>query len=139
MIRNLLVNWKSFLVGILVGAILSGILAILLPIRIYGDQFDTNTQKSIQVNSDTESSYKKATELFTGNTPGTTPIESKININSASLEELTGLPGIGDSKARSILEYREKYGYFHDINELLYIPGIGENLLKEISQLISVQ
>jgi len=65
--------------------------------------------------------------------------EGKININTATKEDLITLPGIGESKASSILEFREKYGKFEDVSELSYVPGIGKKLLESINDYISVQ
>lgn len=52
--------------------------------------------------------------------------ESKVNINSASLDELTCLPGIGPVLARRIIEYRRENAGFKDLSELKKVPGIGE-------------
>jgi len=65
--------------------------------------------------------------------------EGKINLNTADVEELATLPGIGSVKAQSIVEFREKYGAFQNIDELLYITGIGKSLLAEIEDLIYVE
>lgn len=55
-----------------------------------------------------------------------------ININTASLEKIKELPGIGDSKAKAIIDYRDKNGYFQDITDILKVNGIGEKLYEEI-------
>lgn len=54
------------------------------------------------------------------------PESEKININTASLEELKTLSGIGDVTAAKIIEYREEYGCFLNIDELTEINGIGD-------------
>ncbi len=63
---------------------------------------------------------------------------AKIDINTATLEELQTLPGIGPVLAQRIIEYRETYGPFVDIEELLNVQGIGESLLDRIRDLITV-
>lgn len=63
--------------------------------------------------------------------------EGKINLNTASLDELDQLPGIGPSKAESIIDFRLKYGQFEEISELLFVPGIGQNLFENIQELIT--
>ncbi len=68
-----------------------------------------------------------------------TPDRDKININYATLEELESLPGIGPVLAQRIIEYRETYGPFVDIEELLNVEGIGESLLEQIRDLITVE
>jgi competence ComEA-like helix-hairpin-helix protein len=55
-----------------------------------------------------------------------------ININSASREELTRLPGIGNAMAERILAYREENGSFSSIDELINVNGIGRKKLDRI-------
>ncbi len=57
---------------------------------------------------------------------------SKININCATLEELTELKGIGVKKAALILELRKNLGQFTDVDQLLEVKGIGEKTLNNI-------
>lgn len=61
---------------------------------------------------------------------------SKININTASLEELMTLPGIGESKAKSIIKYRDNTP-FKTIDDLKNIQGIGDNLFAQIKENIT--
>lgn len=61
-----------------------------------------------------------------------------VNINNASMEELMTLPGIGESKAKSIITYREENGTFKSIEELKNITGIKEGVYKKISDFITV-
>lgn len=63
----------------------------------------------------------------------------KVSINTASVEELQSLPGIGDVKARAILAYRERNGRFQTQEELLRVSGIGPSTLEGIRDLISVR
>ena len=60
-----------------------------------------------------------------------------ININTATLEELLTLPGIGESKAKSIIEYREE-NKFKNIEELMNVNGIGESLFEQIKNKITI-
>lgn len=63
--------------------------------------------------------------------------KSLVNINSASLEELLTLSGIGESKAKAIIEYREK-NKFESITDLVNVSGIGETLFNSIKEYITV-
>jgi competence protein ComEA len=63
----------------------------------------------------------------------------KVNINTADSNELMNLPGIGQAKANSIMEYREINGKFKTIEEIMKIPGIKEGLFNQISSYIMVQ
>lgn len=60
----------------------------------------------------------------------------KININTSGIQEISKLPGISTKVARKIVEYREKYGNFSNIQELLRIEGITLDDLEEISKYI---
>lgn len=132
--RNLLSSWKAFLFGVLVGVILSGILVLVLAFR--------NPVTHIQAIpiSASQKSPNLSIDIDTDTSGTDFPLnEGKININTAGSEELIGLPGIGEAKANAIIGYREKYGDFKDIHELLYVPGIGESLFSELKDLISVE
>lgn len=65
-------------------------------------------------------------------------ITGKIELNSATLEKLSTLPGIGDAKAQSIIDFRDKYGNFESVTELIYVPGIGENIFSQIKVLVYI-
>ena len=55
-----------------------------------------------------------------------------VNINKADTSELCRLDGIGESRASAIAEYREKYGDFHNIEEIMDVNGIGEEIFAAI-------
>ncbi len=62
----------------------------------------------------------------------------KINLNRAEAWLLEYLPGIGETRARAIIAYREQYGPFHNINELTKVAGIGVTTYERIKHLITV-
>ena len=67
------------------------------------------------------------------------PEEEKININTASKEELIALPGIGETLAQRIIDYRNTYGPFKSIEEIMEVKGIGEGTFNKIKDRIVVE
>lgn len=63
----------------------------------------------------------------------------KVNINTASIEELTTLPGIGDTRARAIIDYREQNGAFGSIEDIMQVTGIKEKSFSKIRDSICVK
>jgi len=69
---------------------------------------------------------------------GEADVSQQVDINSAGAWLLAALPGIGETRALSIISYREKNGLFRDIKELLKVPGIGSTTFEGIKNLITV-
>ncbi len=67
-----------------------------------------------------------------------TPI-GKININTATVQELDALPGIGPALGQRIVDYRTENGLFAAPEDLLKVRGIGDALFKELQDLVTVQ
>jgi competence protein ComEA len=63
---------------------------------------------------------------------------AKVNINTASVEQLTTLPGVGPKLAARIVEYRQKSGPFHSTQDLINVRGIGEKNFAKIERWLSV-
>ena len=57
-------------------------------------------------------------------------LEKTIDINAATAEELTALPGVGPTTAAAIVAYREEHGPFASLEELLLVPGFGPGTLE---------
>jgi competence protein ComEA len=62
----------------------------------------------------------------------------KVHLNSATLEQLDALPGVGPVTAQKILAYRQQHGAFHSINELDAVPGIGPARLQDLRPLVDL-
>ncbi|WP_275060688.1 ComEA family DNA-binding protein [Fervidobacterium islandicum] len=65
--------------------------------------------------------------------------QAKININTATSEELQKLPGIGPTKAQAIIDYRTANGPFKTIEEIRNVKGIGEKTFEKLKELITVR
>lgn len=70
--------------------------------------------------------------------PNTLSSSSKININKAGIEELTTLPGVGDSLAQKIFNYRKENGNFKSIDDLKNVNGIGDKKFESLKEYISI-
>lgn len=58
--------------------------------------------------------------------------EGKVNLNAATVEQLTALPGVGPKLAARIVEHRQKSGAFKSVQELMNVKGIGEKNFEKI-------
>jgi competence protein ComEA len=61
-----------------------------------------------------------------------------VNINTADISELTALSGIGESRAKAIIDYREKNGAFSSIEDIKNVDGIKDGLFAKIKDQITV-
>ena len=96
---------------------------------------NSNQNNSNSSNSNNSSSTDSEPEK---ETPNTTPSNNKVNINTASLNELMSVSGIGEAKAKAIIEYRTTKGLFKSIEEIKNVSGIGDALYAKIKDSITV-
>lgn len=61
-----------------------------------------------------------------------------LDLNTATLSDLTRLPGIGEKKGQAILDWREANGGFRSVEELLEVRGIGEGILSQLRPYVTV-
>ena len=64
--------------------------------------------------------------------------DGKVNLNTASKEELLTLSGIGDVRAQAILKYREEHGEFRSIEELMEVEGIKKGTFQKLKDQIKI-
>ncbi len=65
--------------------------------------------------------------------------EGKVNINTANLDELTKLRGIGKSKSQAIVAYRESNGGFTSLDQLTQVAGIGQATLEKNRDMLTIE
>lgn len=63
----------------------------------------------------------------------------KIDLNHADAQTLQQLPGIGPKRAEAIVRYREENGLFAATDEVMKVPGIGQELYEQIKDLVTVE
>lgn len=82
---------------------------------------------------------EEAEEIPAGATSKEEAKEGKVNINTATVEELKTLKGVGEKKAEAIIEYRKKNGSFQTKEDLMKVRGIGKKLFESFQERIVTQ
>lgn len=95
----------------------------------------TNTNNSYDISEDINNNVSIITS---GGTSSDNSSNNLVNINLATIEELITLPGIGESKATSIINYRDNNGLFKSIEDLKNVNGIGDTTFEKLKAYITV-
>ena len=100
---------------------------------LLGIYFGRNSSHNyITVNNTSTSAIEKPTEA-------TQATVGKININTASEQQLTLLPGIGEAITKRIVDYRTEHGDFAAIEDIMNVSGIGEKKFEQLKEYIVVE
>lgn len=91
-------------------------------------------EESVETNSQEEKTTKNTKDIVQNKETKS----KKININTATEEELDTLPGIGQATAQKIIEYRKENGKFSKIEDIKDVSGIGDSKFEKIKDLIEV-
>ncbi len=100
-------------------------------VYVYSKNELTNTTSTTTILNDAYYSYEPTT------TSSEVKVSGKVNINTATKEELMTVSGIGESKAIAIIDYR-KNNKFNSIEDIKNVSGIGESLFAKIKEYITV-
>ena len=103
----------------LVTLVLCGVLTAMAPAVVFGARINLSAEALAK--ADQEQPAPKST----------------INLNTATIDQLTTLPGVGRKTAELIIEYRTKSGGFKKIEELMNVKGIGEKTFLKLKPLVS--
>ena len=90
-------------------------------------------------NSEIHETPGASTSAISTRPPAETQSAPRININTASADELEKLPGIGKGLAERIIEHREKYGLFRKPAHLIIVRGISDKRFHALQDLITVE
>ena len=126
-------KFKYFLYGALAGIFISGLTIVLIEnesSRFQSTELSESSGLTLHPVDNTTICQNSSSESVSSSL--------KLDINLSSLEEYMSLPGIGEVKAKSIIDFRKKYGNFTSVDELLYVPGIGDSLFQQICHLVVV-
>ena len=62
-----------------------------------------------------------------------------VNVNTATLEQLQQLPGVGETRSRAIVEVRKERGGFGSVDELMAVHGVGKALLEKLRPYVTLE
>ena len=98
----------------------------------------SSSKESYQIDESTKNNISIITSSNSDEAPSQDTTSKLININTASVQELTSLPGIGETKANNIVSYRTENGYFKTIEDLKNVSGIGDATFEQLKDYITV-
>jgi len=108
--------------------------------KFYGTKTDSTLLDSVQSNLSSKDYKDEVLDFdsknFKEHKKKIPPKEKSINLNTASVNELVNLPGVGEKTAQSIVDYRKKIIRFTSVNQLLDVDGIGNSKLNKIKKFV---
>lgn len=127
-----------FMIGIAL-LVMSGIL-IYVSLSTHGVYKESETT-AIQISSSTEAATNRAkspTAVSKGSDNSATAVSYPINLNTATVEELVSIDGLGESRASAIIEYRDYLGGYTSVEQIKEISGIGDATYAKLAPYLTV-
>ncbi|MFN3821269.1 MAG: ComEA family DNA-binding protein, partial [bacterium] len=140
-----------FLFGKMTGGerrMLIGLVLLILASSGYRYLHNRQLEKDLQIISASTSSSPVSSALANASDEALPPLFAQkgssktpprlINVNDADRSQLETLPGIGPVKAQAIIDYRQRYGPFRSVDELIKVKGIGPKTLEKIRPFVTI-
>ncbi len=103
-----------------------------------GMKLEVPSKAQVKDSSWLSENHTKTESAGGGNLTSAVPMPALVNLNTASLEELMTLKGIGQSRAEDIIRYRKEAGGFSKIEDIMKVPGIKDAAFQKIKENITV-
>ena len=113
---------------------LSSLLMLGLVMKVLKDHYYTGSENLTLIGTN-----DKIVDYYAGLDEKDIEFAGMVEINSAGIEELMSLPGIGEKTAEKIIIKRNKLGRFNSIEDIMLVPGIGSKTFEKISSHIRIK
>ncbi len=146
-LRRIFLSISSRLMLILIGILLIGMSSLYAQPANSGYEKWKQQQQAVDAQLKQQSTARSQADHYLSRPQMTAQLQDKngavlsqgkININTATVQQLQQLHGIGEKKAQAIVDYRNQHGKFKNIAELADVKGIGPKLLEKNKNLIQI-
>ena len=114
--------------------ILSSLFILGMVVKVAKNHFYTGTDQITLIGTNED-----VVDCYAGLGKKDIEFAGKVDINTAGIEELKSLPGIGEKTAEKIINKRNELGSFNSVEDLMLVPGIGSKTLEKLSPNIRIQ
>ena len=114
--------------------ILASLFMLGVAVKAAKDHFNSGTDQITLIGSNAD-----VVDFYAGLNEQDIESAGKVDINTAEMEELKSLPGIGEKTAEKIINKRNELGSFNSVEDLMLVPGIGSKTLEKLLPNIRIQ